>query len=121
MTNGNKKKKNKGNVAAPSSISSDMSDEETKPSSDLIITRANLEENLEALFLKHLEPIQKTIDETIKKLCSDIDNIKLIADNAFKLAQENQKVISQLRQENNALKNQLADNKNQHQLIGGEN
>jgi len=67
--------------------------------------------------MKHLEPIQKTIDETIEKLCSDIDNIKLIADNAFKLAQENQKVISQLRQENNALKNQLADNKTHINLL----
>ena len=98
--------KNKQSTASAtaSSAKSDMSDADTTDSES--ITRSDLEK----ILAKHLEPLKKSLNETIIKLQSDIDEIRAIADNALKLAQENEKKIDSLKQENNALKNQLADN-----------
>ena len=82
----------------------DMSDTEDDSSAN---TSKNITtDDLDRILARHLEPIHASINETIEKLSADIDAIKLIANNAYKLAQENQKITAQLKQENNTLKNQ---------------
>ena len=74
-------------------------------------------EQFESIIQKHLEPIRQALHETIEKLRSEVDAIKLVADNAWKLAQQNEKTIKQLQADNNMLKNQMRESSLNHKAL----
>ena len=81
----------------------------------------------ETLLRKHLAPLEKTLNDALTRIQADVDAVKLVADNALKLAdkafilaeanklaiakssEENTKLINQLKSENTTLKNKIHD------------
>lgn len=105
MANPKKKKADKKSAKGEESTN-DSTDDETP---DYLTT-----DKFEKLLQKHLQPIQEALNQSLIKVQADIDEIKAIAANALrlaenssKLAEENKNAIQQLTSENTHLKQQI--------------